>query len=149
MCLAVAVAGCGHARTTEKTVVDDRQWRANAAVIVRQLQSDIAATQVSGETVEAARAALRDESSLYGLLVSYSDFAGCREMVVAAGPVPASAARADRLLATSCRHLEHASTLFTRAVKRNDGASLLAAARESGRALPPLVRAAAAVGGRR
>ena len=116
---AVALVGCGGGHEPQPTAVSSRQWRANAAVIVRQLQGDIAATQVSGETVEAARAALHDESSLYGLLVSYSDFAGCREMVMAAGPVPPPEARADRLLVSSCRHLERASTLFTRAVRWN------------------------------
>jgi hypothetical protein len=146
---AVALAGCGNAPEPPLAVVSERQWRANAAIIVRQLQNDIAATQLSGGTSASARAALRDDSSLYGLLVSYSDFAGCREMVAAAGPVPRSAAPVGRLLTAGCRRLERAATLFTRAVKRDDGASLLAAGRESGRALPPLVRASAALRGRR
>jgi hypothetical protein len=146
---AVTLAGCGHARESRPPVVSDRQWRANAAVIVRQLQADIAGTQVSGATVEAARGALLHESSLYGLLVSYSDFAGCREMVAAAGSLPKTAVGVDRLLTTGCRHLERASALFTRAVRRDDGAILLAAGRESSRALPFLVRASAALRGRR
>ena len=146
---AVALAGCGHAGDGRPVAVSERQWRANAVVIVRQLQADIAATQISGGTAASAGAALHDESSLYGLLISYSDFGGCREMVAAAGPQPPSAGQVERLLAAGCRHLERASRLFTLAVKRNDGSSLLAAGRESGRALPPLVRAAAVLGGRR
>ncbi len=147
---AVALAGCGDARgRVQPTVVDGREWRSNAVIIVRQLQQDIAATQISGSTPETARAALRDPSSLYGLLVSYSDFGGCREMVAAAGEVPAASARADSLLVAGCAHLERASKLFTVAVTHDDGQSLLAAGHESGLALPSLVRAAAALGARR
>jgi hypothetical protein len=147
---AVALAGCGesHGRV-QATTVSDREWRSNATIIVRQLQQDIAATQISGSTPASARAALRDVSSLYGLLVSYSDFGGCREMVAGAGTVPLLSVRADSLLVAGCAHLERASTLFTRAVKRNDGRSLLAAGRESALALPLLVRASAALGGGR
>jgi hypothetical protein len=145
---AVTLAGCGHARESRSPIVSDRQWRANAAIIVHQLRADIAATQVAGATVASARASLRDESALYSLLVSYSDFAGCHQTVAAAGPLPVTATAVVGLLASSCRHLERASALFTRAVKREDGASLLAAGRESGRALPSLVRASAALGGR-
>jgi hypothetical protein len=147
---AVALAGCADAHgPRQQTVVSGREWRSNVAIILRQLRQDIAATQIDGGTPAAARAALRDESSLYGLLVSYSDFAGCREMVAAAGTTPSSAAHVDRLLIAGCSHLERASGLFTRAVRRDDGASLLAAGRESGRALPPLVRASAALGASR
>jgi len=146
---AVALAGCGGTRAEHPPVVSERQWRSNTVIIVRQLQADIAATQISGGTVDSARAALRDESSLYGLLVSYSDFAGCREIVAGAGPSPRGAARVDSLLVAGCKHLERASALFTQAVRRNDGASLLAAGRESGRALPLIVRASAALGSRR
>jgi len=123
----------------------DRTWRANAAIIVRQLQGEIADAQLPDATPAAARAALHDESQLYGLVVSYSDFGGCREMVAAAGPLPRSAEHVARLLVAGCRHLERSSTLFTRAVKQNSGAALLAAGRESGRALPALVRAGAAL----
>jgi hypothetical protein len=147
--LAVTAAGCGRAGRHEQPVAGEQQWRANAAVIVRQLQVDLAAAQVAGSTVESAQEALHDESSLYGLLVSYSDFAGCREMVDGAGPLPRNAVEVDRALVGGCRHLERASALFTQAVKENDGARLLAAQRESGRALPALIRAAAALKGRR
>jgi hypothetical protein len=146
---AVTLAGCGHAHESRPPAVSDHQWRSNATVIVHQLQVDIAGTQVSGATPEAAAAALRNESSLYGLLVSYSDFAGCREMVAAAGSLPKTEAVVDHLLTSGCRHLERASTLFTRAVTRDDGATLLAAGRESSRALPFLVRASAVLRGRR
>lgn len=145
VCAAFVLAGCGSAPARESNVVGEREWRANTVIIVRQLQSDIASTQISGGTRAAAQAALRDESSLYGLLVAYSDFAGCRGMVAAAGEAPEAGAKAERLLAAGCRHLERASASFTRAVKENDGAALLAADREAGRALPWLVKAAAAL----
>lgn len=141
MCIAaLALAGCAEARVAQQSVTAG-QWRANMGIIVRQLQSDIATTQIAGGSAAAARAALRDESSLYGLLVSYSDFGGCREMVAAAGVMPRTGAGVSRSVAAGCRHLERASALFTDAVKANDGASLLAADREAGRALPLLVDA--------
>ena len=149
-CAAAALAGCGNAHEQQQPApLTGREWRANAVVIVRQLQGDIAATQIVGGTAASGRAALHNVSSLYGLLVSYSDFGGCRQMVAAAGAAPPTALPVERLLATGCRHLERASTLYTRAVTRNDGGSLVAAGRESGRALPTLVRAAALLGGRR
>lgn len=137
---ALALAGCAAAHVAQQPVTTG-QWRANMGIIVRQLQSDIAATQVAGGTEAAARAALRDDSSLYGLLVSYSDFGGCREMVAAAGVMPRTGAGVGRSVVAGCRHLERASSLFTAAVKTDDGASLLAAGREAGRALPLLVDA--------
>jgi hypothetical protein len=143
---ALALAACGEARVPEKPV-SAREWRSNTAIVVRQLQADIAATQITGGTPAAARASLQDESSLYGLLVSYSDFAGCREMVASAGTTPPAGARVVRALVEGCRHLERASSLFTAAVKADDGASLLAARREAGRALPRLIDAAAELKG--
>lgn len=147
---AVLLAGCGgQGPARPVSAVTEREWRSNTAIIVRQLQGDIAATQIAGATTASGRAALRDESSLYGLLIAYSDFAGCREMVASAGELPPAFVRVDRQLIAGCRHLERAAKLFTRAVTRNDGTSLVAASRESGRALPPLVRAASALGSRR
>src|SRR5690349_2122257 len=116
---ALALAGCGEVRVPQQAPVTAREWRANTAIILRQLQSDIAATQIAGGTPAAAGVALQDESSLYGLLVSYSDFAGCREMVAGAGLVPRSGAPVARSLVAGCRHLERASALFTVAVKTN------------------------------
>jgi len=146
---AVTLAGCGGTGSDRLPLVSERQWRSNTAVIVQQLQVDLAATQITGDSIASAERALHDDSSLYGLLVSYSDFAGCREMVASAGPLPGNAVSIDRALVAGCRHLERASTLFTKAVKANDGAALLAAERESSRALPSLVRAGAALRGSR
>ena len=143
---AAALAGCGGmASQPPATAGSERQWRSNASIIVRQLQNEIATTQLAGDTARGARAALHDESLLYGLLVSYSDFGGCRSMVAAAGEAGRSQTAVARLLAASCKRLERASTLFTEAVTRDDGAGLLAAGDESRRALPLLVRAAAAL----
>lgn len=145
---ALALVGCGDARAP-RDHVSGREWRSNTSIVVHQLQADIAETQITGGTPAAARASLRDDSSLYGLLVSYSDFAGCREMVASTGPTPPGASRIVRSLVEGCRHLERASTLFTAAVRNDDGASLLAARREAGRALPRLVDAAARLKDRR
>src|SRR5437879_2538781 len=81
--VAVLGAGCG-AKVAPPT---DREWVANTRGVVDQLRGDVVA--VSGyDRLGAARKALRDDSHLYGLLVSYTDFGGCRHMVAAAGAEP-------------------------------------------------------------
>jgi hypothetical protein len=122
-----------------------REWAANVSIVIHQLRSDVAATQVAGVTPASARAALRNESDVYALLVAYTDLAGCHSMVVAAGAATPVTRRVERLLASACIHAERASTFFTRAIRTRSGGSLLAGAREASRALPALVRAAVAL----
>jgi hypothetical protein len=118
-----------------------REWSANVAIVIHQLRSDVEATQAAGATPAAARAALRNESDVYALLVAYTDLAGCHGMVVAAGTRTSATERVDRLLAAACGYAERASALFTRAIRSRSGVALLAAAREARRALPGLLRA--------
>ena len=141
-----SLAGCGGtAGTPRSTTEAKREWIANISVVIGQLRNDAAQTQLIGTTPLAAREALRDESALYALLVAYSDLAGCRHIVASAGGAPPGAARIDLPLGSACRHLERASSLFTEAATHDDGRPLAAATREARRALPALVRAAAAL----
>jgi hypothetical protein len=144
----VVAAGCGRSAepspsSSPKALL--REWKANVAVVIQQLRSDVDVTQVAGTTSASAHAALRNESDVYALLVAYTDLGGCHRMVVAAGTSTPATERVDRLLASACGHAERASSYFTRAVRTGSGGALLAGAREARRSLPALVRAAAAL----
>jgi hypothetical protein len=140
------LAGCAHSANTRRPEVEaNREWTANIRVAIGQLRNDVAQTQLIGATPGAARAALRDESTLYALLIAYSDLAGCRHIVASAGTPPRGSAGVSGSLGAACVHLEKASALFTEATTHHDGRPLAVATREARRALPSLVRAAAAL----
>ncbi|HZT15054.1 MAG TPA: hypothetical protein VFA19_03830 [Gaiellaceae bacterium] len=135
---AVAVlAGCGGAASTRV----DRQWLQNTTGLVAQLRSDEVLTANGTSSLAAARHALHDDSDLYVLLVAYSDFGGCPQMLANTG-----GALADRSLAptlrSACDFLARSAALFTRSAGGDDPHTLLAAAREAQRAWPLLDRAA-------
>src|SRR5213079_3420478 len=140
------LAGCARSEATPRLEVEaKRQWIANITVVIGQLRNDVAQTQVIIAAPSAARVALRDESSLYALLIAYSDLAGCRHIVASAGTPPRGSTRVNGSLGSACVHLEKASALFTIATTHHDGRPLATATREARRALPSLVRAAAAL----
>ena len=142
----LALTACGQTvATSPPSRTSLREWSANVAIVIHQLRSDVAATEVAGETRASARAALRNESDVYVLLVAYTDLAGCHRMVVAAGTSTPATQRVDRLLASACGHTERASSFFTRAIRARSGAALLAGAIEARRALPVLIRASVAL----
>jgi hypothetical protein len=114
-------------------------------VVIKQLRGDVLAV-AGADRVPAARHALADESELYGLLVAFSDVAGCRHMVSSLGTRPSRFALANRLLARACRPLQRAATLFTRAATRTDPQSLVAAVSRADAALALLDRARLALG---
>lgn len=137
LAVAVFVAGCG-AATPAPT---DREWIANARGVVQQLHGDVVA--VSGyDEIGAARTGLRDESQLYGLLVAYTDFGGCRHMVAAVGVEPPSLSAVVHSLHRACVHLQRADLLFTRAVAHHAPRLLERATKESLAAVPSLDAAA-------
>ena len=141
---AVFVAGCG-AATPAPT---DREWIANARGVVQQLHGDVVA--VSGyDEIGAARTGLRDESQLYGLLVAYTDFGGCRHMVAAVGVEPPSLAGVVRSLRRACVHLQRADLLFTRAVAHHRPLLLAHATTEALASVPSLDAAALGLAGTR
>jgi hypothetical protein len=128
-----ALVACGSPAASPR----DREWVANARGVADQLRVDVVA--VSGlDRPRAARRALHDDSQLYGLLVSYTDFGGCRHMVAALGAEPERYRAAQSLLERACRDLETADALFMRAVVREDPALLVRATSAAVRALSPL-----------
>jgi hypothetical protein len=138
--VAAVVAGCG----TQPPPPTDHQWIANAKGVVEQLRRDIVA--VSGyDRVDSARAGLRDQSQLYGLLVSYTDFGGCRHMVAAVGVEPDGLAPAVVHLQRACVRLQDADRLFTRAVAGDAPRLLSRATRQALAAVPSLDAAALAL----
>jgi hypothetical protein len=128
------LAGCGRAPAAH---VPRSEWRANAKSVVQQLRVDVSDTALGGTTRASASAALKDVSTLYALLVAYSDIDGCSKMVAATN----APERVTRKLARACLDLERASALFTRAMRSSDPAALAAATRRAHLADPQLVRA--------
>ena len=145
VCIAVLTACGGPSAPVTGT---EREWIDNTGGVIDQLERDLGLAAAGGDTVETARKALRDESSLYTILVAYTDFGGCRHMAAAAGEPPARFASAERSLGSACALLEHAAALFTRATTGHDAQALVAAGRATRRASPFLLRAKAALAGR-
>jgi len=133
----LASAGCGG--TAQKPPQGDREWIDNTAGVIDQLQRDLVLGSAEGDSISAARKALRN--GLYTLLVAYTDFGGCRHMVAAAGATPERFAKVNRTLGTACARLERAAQLFTRAASDDDAAALVEAGRLASSAAPLLVRA--------
>ena len=132
----VVLAGCGSgvSRTTAP------EWTRNAGGVVSQLRADI--VELSGaDSRPVARRALRDDSQLYGLLVAFSDVAGCNHMVGALGTAPPGRARVVALLGEACAHLSESAALFTKAVAQKNARLLVAAAVDALAALAPIDRA--------
>jgi hypothetical protein len=137
--VALLAAGCG--RASSRAESSSREWVANARGVVDQLRGEI--VSVSGfDEVVAARKGLRDDSQLYGLLVAYTDFGGCRHMAAATGVEPPGRARVVVLLDRACAHLERADALFTRAVAHMAPRLLVGATHQAVAAVPLLDAAA-------
>lgn len=119
----------------------DREWVANAHQIAEQLRGDLVLTAGAGTSVRSARRALHDDSSLFGLLIAYTDFGDCNAMVANVGDAPPRLSRAAHTLQRACAPLQHASRLFAHAAADADASALLAATRAAQSALPLLVHA--------
>ena len=136
---AVILAACGGgASRVPRSAASE--WAANAAGVIDQLRADTVAAS-DADNISSARAALLDESRLYGLLVAYSDFGGCRHMVSTVGEPPPGFRPVDVTLSRACASLQRAAALFTRAASRSDPPALVAASRAVHAAAPLLVRA--------
>ena len=133
----LASAGCGG--TAQPPPQTDREWIDNTAGVIDQLQRDLVLGSAEGDSISAARRALRN--GLYTLLVAYTDFGGCRHMVAAAGVTPERFAKVNRTLGIACARLERAARLFTRAASDNDAPALVEAGRLASSAAPLLVQA--------
>jgi hypothetical protein len=136
---AVVFAACGSG-TSPAPSSPASEWTVNATGVIEQLRADTIAAS-DGDSRASARAALRDESRLYGLLVAYSDFGGCRHMVAAVGNPPRGSRVVVLTLAHACASLQRAAALFTRAASKSDASALLAAARAVRATAPLLDRA--------
>jgi len=139
----MACPGCGRTAQPDRSPRADRQWIDNTAGVIDQLRRDLALESSAGGTLQAAREQLRQ--GLYPSLVAYTDFGGCRHMIVAAGTAPPGFEHASRALGAACRLLQHAAALFTRAASRHDAAALVSAGRVASSAAALLVRAKAAL----
>jgi len=126
----------------------DPRWLQNTTQLVAQLRDDEAVTANGTSSIAAARRALHDDSILYPLLVAYSDFGGCPQMLANTGGAQADQSL-TRTLRSACAFLAHSAALFTRSAGSNDPRTLLAAAREAQRAWPLLDRAALVLASRR
>ena len=132
---ALMCAACGSGQARTRTAA--REWRANAAGALAQLQKDVTAIDIGGTTGAEAARALADTSDLFALLVAYTDLGGCRAMIAATTAPPPVAVQ----LARPCVHLQRAAALFSRATVRADPGALVRAGGEARRAEPELVHA--------
>ncbi len=73
--------GCGAPGRTSRRRPADREWVANAAGVIDQLNDRCRRRRARGPDLATARRSLRDLSDLFGLLVAYTDFGGCNKMV--------------------------------------------------------------------
>jgi hypothetical protein len=137
---AAVLAACGGApaRTPRSAA---SEWTANASGVIDQLRADAVAAS-DGDSPSSARAVLHDESRLYGLLIAYSDFGGCRHMTGALGDTPAGFAATMATLERACADLQRGAALFTRAASHEDVPALVAAAHAVSAAEPLLQQAA-------
>jgi hypothetical protein len=143
---AAVLVGCGGARPHVSAATADREWVANAAGVIDQLNTDVAAVAPAGTDVATARRSLRDLSDLYGLLVAYTDFGGCNKMVGGVGNTPPGFARVVRELALACSGFERGAALFTRAASGSgDPRALIAASKQVKGAAALLYRATLAL----
>jgi hypothetical protein len=142
VCL-TALAACGGTASAPPSSQPDRQWVANASDVIGELERDVALSTGGGATLADARAALRDTSSLYTVLVAYTDFGGCNHMLAAVGEPGQRFAKVARTLGAACAGFQRAATLFTRATSASDAHALLAATRLALRTSPLLARARA------
>ena len=126
--MALVLSGCGsesHSRGSE--VKNEREWSTGASLLLDGV--DEALTRVAHAGV--GRLTLENTSALYEALLGYTFLGGCGEVLANLGePAPKQVELRTRLRSV-CNRLEHASKVFTRAVRHNSATLLLAAAREA------------------
>ena len=140
-----ALAGCGSASSPRapapEASVAAAVWSSSVGGFIENLDENVLLSTSGGDTLAAARSALHDESDVYGMLVAYTAFGGCRQTLVNLGAPPASLRSVQSTLAAAGRRLERASALFARAVQRSDARALLEATRTTLKVAPLLSRA--------
>jgi uncharacterized protein YceK len=124
----LVLSGCGSGGSPHVSASQrERDWTIGAALLLDQL--DEALTRVSRAGV--GRVTLDNASTLYEALLGYTFLGGCGKVLANLGPPPPSHAELRNLLRRGCVRLEHASSLFTRAVQRESSPLLVAAASEA------------------
>ena len=141
---ATGLGGCGaitgvHAPPPGSAA--ERAWVDGASRFVSELQSDLFLSAAGGANLATARRAMRSTSDIYSMLVAYNLFGDCNREL---GNVGVPAHRAEpvvTLIVSACRRLEHATSLFQRAMTSGSPAVLLAATRTAATAAPLLAEA--------
>jgi hypothetical protein len=125
----LALAGCGGTgpQKSERSSVGERDWVKGARLLIDGV--DEALDSVTNAGVGAAT--LESTSALYEALLGYTYLGGCGEILGNLGEPPPRLRHVRDDLAVACRRLEHASTVFTRAVGEKSAKLLAAAAREA------------------
>jgi hypothetical protein len=134
----LVLSGCGSgAGSPVSESKSEREWTSGAALLLDGL--DDALTRVANAGV--GRLTLKNTSTLYEALLGYTFLGGCGEVLTKLGePAPRQYELRDRLR-DACSRLEHASNVFTRAVRLDSATLLVTAAREALGTVPLLTRA--------
>lgn len=125
----LTLSGCG-GTAAEKTAppgVGERDWVKGALLLVEGI--DEALRSITNAGVGAAT--LESTSALYEALLGYTYLGGCGEVLGNLGEPPPRLRPVRDDLASACPRLEHASSVFTRAVEEKNASLLAAAAREA------------------
>src|SRR5581483_3480795 len=111
------VSGCGASSGGRGATAQQRESAANLAGLIDQLHEDLTVTEVEGDSLAAARRALRSYPHQVAALVAFGDFGSCLTMVRNAGLPEGRLQRVATTLATACRLLQGAADLYTVAEK--------------------------------
>jgi hypothetical protein len=124
----LALAGCGGSAVQSSAPAESEHvWVKGALLLIEGLDEALASITNAG----VGEATLTSTSALYEALLGYTYLGGCGEVLTNLGePTPRLRPVRDDL-ALACRRVEHASTVFTRAVQEQDAKLLAAAAREA------------------
>jgi hypothetical protein len=128
---ALAAAALAPAAALGGLAPGDRAWIGRVDGFARDVRANVDLAASGGDDVPTARRALHDLSDLYATLVAYTYFGGCSETLRNLGAPSPRLAASERALEGACREFERASSLFSRAVRDDDAAALVAASRAS------------------
>jgi hypothetical protein len=142
---AASACGAGTRTAAPRPALTEREWVDNAALFADELGLDVLLTANGGSNVVSARAALRDNRALYAMLVAYTGFDDCDRTLTDLGPPATRLRSVAQNLAAACSGFEHASALFTVAVRRSSPTALLAATQATLAASPSLYDARTAL----
>jgi hypothetical protein len=125
----LVLSGCGGTAEQQSAPsrAGEREWINGARLLIGGLEEALDSITNAG----VGQPTLESTSALYQALLGYTYLGGCGEVLRNLGE-PSRRLRPVRdELATACGRLEHASTVFTRAVQENNAQLLADAAREA------------------